>query len=196
MRAVLALFIKFLFVACAGALLGLAVTFLVVEQGGGFNAVVAGPWVALPRNGVDNIDPYARAILAHSGELPLGASEGLSFVAHGDSSGAPFDPNCDYLLSGQAPPARYWTLTLLSPSGSLIDNKASRYGFTSSEILRAADGHFDVTVARQARPGNWLPTGEAAKFIVVLRLYDTELNAIGFGFDETKLPRLVRGACE
>ncbi|WP_245257507.1 DUF1214 domain-containing protein [Methylocapsa acidiphila] len=195
MRAVLATFAKFLLVACAGAVLGLFVAHLAIERGVGFNAVEAGPWTALPRNGTDSIDPYARAALAHSGELPLGASEGLSFVARGDSSGARFDPRCDYLVSGDAPPARYWTLTLHSPSGLLVANKAMRNGFTSAEILRAAAGGFAIAVAREARPGNWLPIGDERKFILILRLYDTEIGAVATALDESKLPRIAKVSC-
>jgi hypothetical protein len=195
LRALLTIFVKFFLVACVGVLLGLGVTFFVIEKGAGFSAVSAGPWVAFPKNGTANIDPYARAMLAHSREMPLGASEGLSFVARGDSAGGVFDPACDYRLTGRTPPARYWTLSLMSPSGFLIANKALRNGFTSAEILRAADGGFAVTISRQARPGNWLPIGEEKKFILVLRLYDADLSAAAIGLDESKLPRLVKVAC-
>jgi hypothetical protein len=195
LRAFLTIFVKFFFVACVGVLLGLGVTFFMIEGGGGFSAVAAGPWVTFPKNGTANIDPYARAMLAHSREMPLGASEGLSFIARGDSAGAVFDPACDYALTGEAPPARYWTLTLLSPSGFLIANKAERNGFTSAEILRAADGGFAISISRRARPGNWLPIGEAAKFILALRLYDTDLSAVAVALDESKLPRIIKVSC-
>jgi hypothetical protein len=190
-----AIFVKFLFVAFVGALLGLVATFLTIEHGSGFSAVRAGPWVAYPKIGAGNIDPYARAMLAQSGEMSLGASEGLSFVARGDSAGGAFSPACDYVLSGEPPKARYWTLTLLSPKGYLIANSALRHGFTSSEILRSPKGGFDIAISRHARPGNWLPIGEAKKFILVLRLYDTELSTT-VALDAEDLPRIVKGACQ
>jgi hypothetical protein len=151
--------------------------------------------VAYPKIGAGDVDPYARANLAHSGEMALGASEGLSFVARRDSAGAALAPDCDYTLTGQPPKARYWTLTLLSPAGFLVANAAQRHGFTSSQILRGSDGGFEIALSRHARPGNWLPIGEAGKFILVLRLYDTELSAATVALDETNLPRLVKGAC-
>jgi hypothetical protein len=191
----LAIIVKFFFVACAGVLLGLFATYLAVERGVGFNAIAAGPWLAFPKNGTNNIDPYARATLAHTGEMPLGASEGLSFVARADSAGAAFNPACNYVLTGEPPPARYWTLTLLSPAGFLVANKAQRNGFTSAEILRSGDGGFAIAISRHARAGNWLPIGEAAKFILVLRLYDAEIGGASGGLDELKLPKVVRGAC-
>jgi hypothetical protein len=89
---------KFLSAACIGVLLGLFVTFVVVERGKGFGAIAAGPWTGWPRNGTSDTDPYTRAILAYSGEMSLSESEGMSFVTHGDSNGAEFDPACDYAL--------------------------------------------------------------------------------------------------
>jgi hypothetical protein len=187
---------KFLSAACIGVLLGLFVTFVVVERGNGFEAVAAGPWTGWPRNGTSDTDPYTRAILAYSGEMSLSESEGMSFVAHGDSNGAEFDPACDYALKGEIPSARYWTLTLLSPAGAPIANTAGRPGFTSSEVLRASDGQFEITLSRHARPGNWLPIGDTSKFILVLRLYDSELGAPAAALNAASMPGLVKSHCE
>ncbi len=187
---------KFVSAVCMGVLLGLFVTFVVVERGKGFGAIAAGPWTGWPRNGTSDTDPYARAILAYSGETSLSELEGMSFVAHGDSNGAEFDPACDYTLKGEIPSARYWTLTLLSPAGAPIANTAGRPGFTSSEVLRASDGQFEITLSRHARPGNWLPIGDTSKFILVLRLYDSELGAPAAALDPASMPGLVKGRCE
>ena len=187
---------KFLSAGCIGVLLGLFVTFVVVERGKGFGAITAGPWTGWPRNGTSDTDPYTRAILAYSGEMSLSESEGMSFVAHGDSNGAEFDPACDYALKGEIPSARYWTLTLLSPAGAPIANTAGRPGFTSSEVLRASDGQFEITLSRHARPGNWLPIGDTSKFILVLRLYDSELGAPAAALNAASMPGLVKSHCE
>ena len=73
--------------------------------------------------------------------------------------GSPSTDAATSLLSGITPQARFWTLTLYNPEGRLVANSAQRHGFTSQEIIRNADGSFDVTVGPRARPGNWLPTG-------------------------------------
>lgn len=192
---VLSLF-KFLIIVLVGTALGLFVTHEVLQRGPAFNAVKAGPWTGVPKNGSLDIDPYGRAMLARSAELPLGDAEGLSFIARTDSAGAVLRPRCDYAVSGSVPPARYWTLTLVSPRGLLIDNPAKRFGFTSAEIVRAADGTFDITVARQARPGNWLPLGNAQPFALMLRLYDTLLDFGTTKLDAGAMPKIVKGRCE
>jgi hypothetical protein len=187
---------KFLSAAAAGVLLGLFVTWVVIEHKSGFGAIEAGPWTSWSRIGAPEVDPYSRAILAYFGETALSESEGTSFVAYGDRSGAAFDPACDYVMKGNVPLARYWTLTLFSPAGAPVANPAGRQGFTSGEVLRDSDGQFEITVSRHARPGNWLPSGEASRYVLVLRLYDSELSAPSGTIDAKKMPMFIKGRCE
>lgn len=194
-RSSLAFARRILAVCIGGSLLGLALTYLAVERGTCVGTVEAGPWTFRPSIGTTEIDPYTRAMLARSGELPLGTAEGLSFLAGSDSSGAPFDPGCDYIVTGSIPRARYWTLSLHSAEGELVANAADRYGFTSADILRSADGGFEIVASRQARPGNWLPIGTQARFVLVLRLYDTELDTRSRPLDAVAMPRIVKLRC-
>ena len=188
-------FLKTLAVACLGLTLGLVLTHFSVNRGLGFGAVRAGPWTAWPRAGSLEIDPYGHAALSRTGEAPLGLSEGLSFIATTDSAGRPLDGGCVYSLAGKVPPARYWTVSAVTPEGRLIDNAARRYGFTSSEILRRAGGAFAITLARDTQPGNWLPTGEATVLSLVLRVYDSPVSATASTLTAQGLPSIERAAC-
>lgn len=187
------LFGKYLLAAAAGIGLGLLLTVLTLQSGFRFGAVTAGPWTAFPRAG--GPDPYARAALAHSGELPLGASEGLSFAADSDSAGRTLDPRCDYVVSGRVPQGRLWTLTVMSPDGRLVDNPSRREGFTSRELLRDEAGGFAIALSRRARTGDWLPLAENGAFILALRLYESEFSAAALSFEAISLPQIARGAC-
>jgi hypothetical protein len=186
---------KFLLAGLAGLLIGLGVTYASLKNGFGFGAVKAGPWIAWPKAGAASIDPYLRAMLTRSGEMPLGASEGISFVALNDSAGNRLNGACDYTVSGQTPQARYWTLTAMTPAGRIFANPADRNGFTSSEILRSADGGFVIALSHNARPGNWLPLAYGQHFILDLRLYETEFSAAAVAFDPASLPSIVQGTC-
>jgi len=192
----LSILFKFILVVLAGTALGLALTYQVLQHRVDFDAVQAGPWKAFPKNGSVDIDPYARAILARTAELPLGTAEGLSFIARADSAGAVLQPSCDYVISGSVPPTRFWTLSVVSPNGLLIDNPAKRFGFTSAEIVRAADGTFEISVGHQAKPGNWLPLGTTKAFVFMLRLYDTLLDFGTAKVDAAALPKIIRSTCE
>ena len=179
----------------AGAALGLFATYLAVAGGPRFGAVHAGPWTTWPRLGALDPDPYARAALARSGDVPLGLAEGLEFTTATDDTGSPLSSNCSYTVSGAMPASRAWTLTLNTPDGYLVDNPAQRSGFTSEEILRDADSGFSIAVSRSARPGNWLPVGNVGRFVLVLRLYDTPLSATVAGVAAPTMPSVARVRC-
>lgn len=180
-------------VMIVGLLLGFAATAASLGFGRGFGAISAGPWTAWPSHGATDPDPYARAILARSGEAPLGRDQGLAFFAEVDSNGAPLDGRCDYRVADTTPPARFWTLGAADPEGALIDNPAGRHAFTSSEILRREGGAFEIAVAASARPGNWLPVARAP-FVLILRLYETPLDT-ETAPDPSIFPKIVKIHC-
>lgn len=178
-----------------GAVTGLGGTWFATSTGAGFNALRAGPWVSHPRNGAIDADPYARAVVARSGEIPLGLGEGLAFTAGRDSTGQPLVGSCSYRIIGRVPPTRYWTVTVHAPDGALIANEAGRFGFTSGELVRRADGLVAIAVSRDVQPGNWLPTGDARRFQLALRLYDTPVSGTANALDAASLPRIERDRC-
>jgi hypothetical protein len=148
----------------------LGTTWVALTRGTAYGGVTIGAWTAWPKNGTTGIDPYARAMVVRTGELPVGSGDGVAFYASMDDAGESLDGRCDVLVSGITPQARFWTLTLYDPEGHLVANSIRRQGFTSQEIIRKADGAFDVAVGPRARPGNWLPTGGVDKYQLVLRL--------------------------
>lgn len=158
--------------------IGLGATWMTATRGVDIATVAIGPWLARPQAGTRAIDPYARAAIARSGELPLGIGDGVAFRATTDDDGRPLDGRCDVVIGGTMPTARFWTLTLHDSAGRLVANALARYGFTSQEVIRGADGSFAVTLAPRARAGNWLPTGGIERYVVALRFYDTPVGGV------------------
>lgn len=191
MRLLLAILFTFAFAAASG----LGATWLAVNRGFNLGGVTVGAWTAQPKAGTTEIDPFLRAFVARSGTLPLGSGDGVAFVARTDDAGRPFDGRCDVVITGTTPLARYWTLTLYDLEGRLPANALGRHGFTSQEIVRRADGRFDLTVAPRARPGNWLPTGGIDRYLLVLRLYDSPVGIATRAGRETPMPSISTGAC-
>jgi hypothetical protein len=181
-----------LFALAVAALVGLGATWLTLTRGTAFGAVTIGAWTAFPKSGTRDIDPYARASIARSGELPIGSGDGVSFYARADDDGRAFDGRCDVRISGTTPQARYWTLTLYDPQGRLVGNTIDRHGFTSQEIVRNADGNFDIVVASRARAGNWLPTNGIESYILVLRLYDSPVGVATRAAREAPMPAVAQ----
>lgn len=176
------------------AVLGLATAWFAIERGPLFGGMAVGPWDAWPASGSPNADPYAVARLARTGEVPLGAGEGLAFTARNDSAGEPLSGRCTYRIDGQTPAARLWTLTAYDGNGRLMANAARRTGFQSREILRRPDGSFLVTASPDVQPGNWLPIATPGPFSLVFRLYDTPLTT-GGEVSDRMMPAIVLEGC-
>jgi hypothetical protein len=177
------------------AAIGLGATWLTLSQGMTFGTLTIGAWTAWPRTGTQDIDPYARAAIARSGELPTGSGDGVTFLARADDSGRALDGRCDVVLSGTTPQARFWTVTLYDPAGRLVANSIDRYGFTSQEIVRRSDGSFEIVIAPKARAGNWLPTGGIERYVLTLRLYDTPVGVATRAAREAPMPALAVRSC-
>jgi hypothetical protein len=165
-----------------------------LDRGRLFNSLSVGEWTAWPESGSPDADPYSGAMLARSGEVPLGAAEGLAFSADADGTGAPLTGRCGYVIVGLTPLARLWTLTAYDGEGHLMGTADHRTGFHSREIVRRPDGRFEIRVATTVQPGNWLPIDPADRFRLVLRLYDTPL-ATGNRFGELVMPQILRETC-
>jgi hypothetical protein len=177
------------------ALVGLGTTWFTLARGSAFGAIPIGAWTAWPKTGTPDIDPYARAVIARTGELPTALGDGVAFYAHADDKGHPLDGRCDVDLSGITPAARFWTLALYDPEGRLVANSVNRQGFTSQEIIRGTDGSFIIQIAPRARSGNWLPTGGVERYVLVLRLYDTPFGVATRNSREAPMPSLTARAC-
>ncbi len=189
------LLIGLLLAFAVAAAVGLGTTLLALSGGTPFGAFTVGAWTAWPRTGTAEIDPYARALIVRSGELPIGAGDGIAFVATSDDNGRPLDGRCDVAVSGVTPQARFWTLTLYDTDGRLVGNALNRYGFTSQEVVRHSDGAIDISLAPRARPGNWLPTGGIDRYMLVLRFYDSPVGVASRTGRETLMPSIKVRSC-
>ena len=174
---------------------GLGLTWMAVNLGHGFDRVQVGSWSAWPKAGTVEADPYSKAVIARSGEIPMSAGEGLALQSERDDSGALLTGRCTYLIKGSLPPARLWTLTAYDRAGTFRDNSAHRYSFTSAEIIRDASGSFEISVGPEVKPGNWLPVDKEQNVIVVVRLYDTPASSNVSQLTERMLPKVERKNC-
>ena len=185
---------EIVFVALVALAIGLPSAWFETTRGWPIGALTIGEWTGWPAIGRADADPYSLARLAFLADLPLGSGEGLAFTADSDSSGATLDAGCSYVLVGDTPQARLWTLTAYDAGGALMTTPIGRTSFNSREILRRPDGRIDIAVGPSARPGNWLPLAGTGRFSLVLRLYDTPLTA-DTPLAQRVMPRIVKGGC-
>lgn len=184
-----------IFAFVLATLVGLGATYFALTRGAAFGALKIGAWTAFPRTGTADADPYARASISRSGQLPIGLGDGVSFTATTDDKNQLLDGRCDVVLSGTTPTARFWTVTLYNASGQLVANSVNRFGFTSQEIVRRADGTFEIAVTPRASAGNWLPTGGIERYRLMLRLYDTPVGVSTRAGKEVPMPSIRTEGC-
>ena len=168
---------------------------MTATRGTDLGTLTIGAWTARPKSGTADVDPYSRASIARSGELPIGTGDGIAFSATTDDKKKPLDGRCDVVVSGVTPAARFWTLTLFDRKGHLVANSLQRYGFTSQEIIRGSDGAFEIRVASRSRAGNWLPTGGIERYALMLRLYDTPVGVATRTQRDAPMPSISTVGC-
>jgi hypothetical protein len=184
-----------LFGLALAAVVGLGLTYYTLTRGAAFGGLSIESWTAWPKSGTVDADPYERASIARSGRLPTAMGDGVSFILTSDDDGKSLDGRCEVVVSGITPAARFWTVTLYNRDGGLVANSTNRYGFTSQEVVRHADGSFEIVVAPRANSGNWLPTGGVERYELVLRLYDTAVGVSTKAGREVPMPDVTTRTC-
>jgi hypothetical protein len=175
---------------------GLGTAWYMIAAGSRLSTRTFGPWVTWPAAGRPDADPYTRAHTALNGLLPLSSTLELSFRAKADSSGGRLSSACDYAIVMDEFEPTWWGLAVFDDKGKLIANAADRHGFNSSTAMREPDGRRVITLARDARPGNWLPSGRGNRIIVVLTVQDAAwAAAVHDGGSPKSVPEILRTGC-
>jgi hypothetical protein len=167
----------------------------------GFALIVSrgGPWQAWVNAGSSAADPYTRAHIAVTGQLPITSASGLTYFAERDEDGSVLSSDCEYEIIARPFNAVWWTIAAFDEDGNLIPNKAGRHSFSSQSLTILSDGTQRIVLAPQARPGHWLPSGEDKYVTLVLRI----IRPLALESDEgdeqqdqaESLPQMRRTAC-
>jgi hypothetical protein len=175
--------------------LGIGSTVMMLDASSGFGAIRIGAWKAFPAAQTEDADPYARSHRARAGRLLYGAAEGLSFTAETDDAGQKLSPACTYRITGQTPPARFWTVYPSDGKGEPIAVDPALPGALNSvTALRRADGGFTIAVSPRAQSGNWLAAPADRPYRLTLTLFDTPA-AGSSGLIDVKMPAIEKAGC-
>lgn len=176
---------------------GIGSSWYMVSAGTSLTTRTAGPWKMWVNEGRVDADPYTRAHFATTGRLVVSSDVAATFVATTDTEGIRLHSSCEYSIEGRDFAASWWTLAVFDANGRLIPNAADRYAYTRDTIALRPNGDFIVTLAREARPGNWLPTAGAGRIAVVLTIFEPETtdSANVDGDAEVAMPVLKKVAC-
>ena len=174
---------------------GLGATWMTATRGTDLGTLTIGAWTARPKTGTADVDPYSARL-----DRPQRRIAGR----HRRRRGVLGD-------DGRPQAAARWTLRrgrqrrharrpvldadAVRSKGHLVANSLQRYGFTSQEIIRGADGAFEVRVASRSRAGNWLPTGGIERYALMLRLYDTPVGVATRTQRDAPMPSIATVGC-
>lgn len=152
-----------------------------------------GPWGTSLAAGSTSANPYLRAWIARHALLALRKEETIYFSAYVDDDGEPLRGDCDYKIEGEAPEARWWSITVYGQDDFLIPNEQGRYSWGSTEIGLNENGRFAIYLSRTPKEGNWLPTGGAKRLCLSLRLYNPGPAYYDrAALREVELPHIIR----
>jgi hypothetical protein len=186
----------FAFAACS-LIIGFGSAWYFIDNGPRFSTAVIGPWQIWLDQGKADAEPYTRAHMARTGQLPVTSANALYFTASTDSDGSTLYPSCDYEITGRAYNALWWSLAAYDAEGQPIPNKAGRHAFSSKNIAVLPNGTFVVRLAPNTRPGNWLPSGNGGGIVLLLSVI-RPANAPVSGMQRShgdELPRIRRVSC-
>jgi hypothetical protein len=162
-------FAVFLGIAVVG---GIGSAWVMIHDGSRVSTVRQGPWVAWTSAGKVDADPYTRAHTVRLGLLPLNPSLALTYHARTDDDGARLHSSCDYQIDLDTVDAQWWSVAAFDDAGRSIRNTAQRYAFNNATAIRDPAGKAAVVLARDARPGNWLPTAGAGNVTLAFTVQD------------------------
>ncbi|MCB1522120.1 MAG: DUF1214 domain-containing protein [Hyphomicrobiaceae bacterium] len=176
---------------------GIGSHWYMVEAGSGLSVERDGAWVAWSNAGRNDNDPYARAHFARLGVLPPSSDIARTYIAREDSEGTKLHSSCDYAIESGDFKSRWWSITVFDSDGALVRNAAGRHAYSRDTVAMGNDGNFVVTLSRDARPGNWLPTGGAGNLAIMLLLQDGTVSLTEHDrLRQTEvLPEIVRIKC-
>jgi hypothetical protein len=175
---------------------GLGTAWYMMESGTRLSTRTLGPWVTWTTAGRPEADPYTRAHTVRNALLPITTTLELTYVATTDSSGGRLHSACEYAIVMDDLEIAWWGIAAFDGRGGLIHNAADRYAFNSETVMREPDGHAVITLARDARAGNWLPIGGGSRITLVLTVQDAAWAAASSVSGAPRpLPEIQRVAC-
>ncbi len=174
---------------------GLGSSWYMVEAGSRLTTLKQGPWVTWTAAARPDADPYTRAHFASTGMLPVSSEVQRTYMARADAGGERLYSSCDYAIEGLATNADWWSIAVFDDRGRLIPNAAERHAFTIDTIAVSGTTAPSVVLSREARAGNWLPTGRAGRLVVMLNMVDARTPSGQATKSDATLPTIRKIRC-
>jgi len=189
-------FMRFVAFVIVSIFLGLGLTSLSLSIGSGMATDRQGSWKSWKNSGHVNADPYTRAYIAKTGQLPLPPQIAQTYYALYDNAHRRLHTSCTYLIESPTVEAKWWTLAVYDYNGKIFENPLKRYSFNAESAMIRFQGGFNIYASQTPQPENWLPISKLGPFILVYRLYrkNATENQVT-SEDDVPLPLIKRMSC-
>ncbi len=175
---------------------GLGLTALSLSTGSGLAAKRFDGWKSWKNAGHMDADPYTRAYIAKTGQLPMPPQIAQTYYALYDNAHRRLHTSCTYRVEGPPVSAKWWTIAAYDHKGTVFKNELGRYSFNAASSMIKFDGSFRIYLSQTVQPENWLPVGDNGPFVLVYRLYRKQLSEAQEKADgEVPLPLIKRVSC-
>ena len=164
-------FLRFVVFVLIAIMLGLGLTSLSLSTGSALATKSERGWKSWKNAGHVDADPYTRAYIAKTGQLPFPPQIAQTYYALYDNAHRRLHTSCTYLIEGPPVEAKWWTLAVYDYNGKIFENPVQRYSFNAESAMVRFEGGFHIYVSQTPQPENWLPVGSQGPFILVYRLY-------------------------
>ena len=182
---------------------GIVIAGLIVGAGSGWytlqHGMVQGEtysgWSGSKVTGSVDADPWTRARVAVSGLLALNKSQAIYFSRNTDDSGARLREDCRYQVSGEALPARWWSITVYAADNYLPLNDDDALSFDQTEAQPDGKAMWTGILAPKRPEGQaWASTRKAGDYDITLRLYQPTAAAQQ-DYRSIPMPRVTKLDC-
>ncbi|PIF30560.1 hypothetical protein CLU81_0996 [Flavobacterium sp. 9] len=154
-------------------ILGSAVGVYNIKSGKSDSQRIIGNWQTVDKDkDLNTADLLTIAQVAVYGPYALTKKEVIYVSTSTDSEGNELDPKADYIISGKKLNAKYWSITAYDENGFLIKNPISKYSYNLENVKYEADStSYKINLSGTEKKENWLPTSDAKKTTLIIRLY-------------------------
>ncbi|WP_337966629.1 DUF1214 domain-containing protein [uncultured Flavobacterium sp.] len=153
--------------------LGSAVGVYNIKSGKSDSQRIIGNWQTVDKDkDLNTADLLTIAQVAVYGPYALTKKEVIYVSTSTDSEGNELDPKADYIISGKNLEAKYWSITAYDENGFLIKNPISKYSYNLENVKYDTDNiSYKINLSGTEKKENWLPTNDAKKITLIIRLY-------------------------
>lgn len=168
-----------------------------LDPPGLFRSIEVDGWTSDPAIGSPAADPYTRAYVARRGLLGLRREEATYYLRVNDDDGNALREDCAYVLEGEVPDARWWSVTLYAGDYFLAQNGDDAHSIDASRATIGDDGRWRATIQPEP-PGDgsfWISSRQAGRFDLLYRLYNADPAVLETPETALVVPSVIRLGC-